>query len=77
MTTGKRLRTIAARLGISRQGVARVRVRLLGPAPFADSGEIRLAQKAAGEQCIAAHAVNARYQHNRQENSHRNGKFVG
>lgn len=33
----------ADRLGMSRQGTARVRVRLLGPAPVADSGEIRLA----------------------------------
>lgn len=34
----------ADRLGMSRQGTARVRVRLLGPAPVADSGEIRLAE---------------------------------
>ena len=33
----------ADRLGITRQGAARVRVRLLGPAPPADSGQIRLA----------------------------------
>jgi rare lipoprotein A len=33
----------ADRLGMSRQGTARVRVRQLGPAPVADSGEIRLA----------------------------------
>ena len=36
----------AERLGMSRQGVARVRVKFLGPAPVADSGEIRLAQVA-------------------------------
>ena len=36
-------RAAADRLGFSGHGVARVKVKLLGPAPIADSGEVRLA----------------------------------
>jgi rare lipoprotein A len=36
----------AERLGFMRQGVTRVRVKLLGPASVADSGEIRMAKAA-------------------------------
>ena len=39
-------RAAAERLGFTREGVARVRVRLLGPAAVADSGEIELAEAA-------------------------------
>ena len=37
-------RAAAERLGFTREGIARVRVRLLGPAAVADSGEIELAE---------------------------------
>jgi rare lipoprotein A len=36
-------RAAADRLGFTRQGAAKVRVKLLGPAPMADSGEIEMA----------------------------------
>jgi rare lipoprotein A len=48
----------ADRLGMTRQGTARVRIRFLGPAPTADSGEIRVAvvDPEAGADAIAASA---------------------
>ena len=39
-------RAAAERLGFTRAGTTRVRVKLLGPAPIADSGEIMLAEAA-------------------------------